>query len=101
MGEQRLPAVAVEFRQHVPQIAWIFGHLFVPGLVPRVDGLGGRGVCEPGRMPEQDALGLDFQARVEAVPVEQPQAQGVERRPQGDIWIVGDGLAQGQRAVRR
>lgn len=71
MGEQSLPAVAVELSQHVPQIAGVLGHLLVPGLVPRVDRLGCRCVGETGRVPEEDALGVDLQARIEAVVIEE------------------------------
>ena len=73
-----------------------------PGAVARVDRRRVRHVAETLDLrAEQHALGFHLQAAVEPETVEQLEAKRVQDGQEGGVGIVGDGLAQRQRPVRR
>ena len=102
MREQRRAVIAVEGQQRVPQRAGILREPLYPSLVPLVDRLGQGGVVEAGRLNiKAGALGGDLQARARPVTVERREAQRVEHGDERHVEIVGERLAQRQRAIRR
>ena len=69
--------------------------------MPRLDGLGRGGIGETGRLgAEHETLGLDVDAAVEGVGIEELEGERVQRRHEGDVRVAGHGVAQGERAVR-
>ena len=76
------------------------GELRRPGGVPGVDRLRTGRVGEAGGLrAEHRVLRLDLETGVERVPIEQFQAQHVQRREEGCVRIVRKRIAQRQRAV--
>jgi hypothetical protein len=68
--------------------------------MPLVDSLGQSSVIEAGRLDtEARALGRDFQACVRPVTIERGEAQRVEPSGKRRVGIVGERLAQRQRAI--
>ncbi len=99
--EQRLAAVGVEAGEERPELPRLRRHLRLPARVARLDGARRDGVGEARRLGgEQRAFRLNLQAGVEAVAVEQPQAERMQRGQEGRLRIGGERIAQREGAVR-
>jgi hypothetical protein len=102
MGEECGPRTRVEGDQRVPEIFRILGQALPPGLVPDLDRLGGVALGQPWRLVEErGAGGVDLQAGIDGGVVERLEAEGVQRRDEGDFGIARERIAQCQRPVRR
>jgi hypothetical protein len=76
------------------------GSHFAHRVMPLVDSLGQSSVIEAGRLDTKArALGRDFQACVRPVTIERGEAQRVEPSGKRRVGIVGERLAQRQRAI--
>jgi len=81
-------------------VAGSLGQLRGPRGVPGVDRLRVPRVGEAGGLPaENHALRLDLQTGVERIAIEEFETQHVQRRNEGCVRIIGERIAQGQRAV--
>ncbi len=101
MGEERCPGLRVQSDERVPEIFRIVGQPLPPSLLPGLDRLGGVALGQPRRLVEEaGAPRLDLQAGIDGEVVERLEAEGVQRRDEGDFGIARERVAQRQRPVR-
>ena len=102
VGEQRLPAVAIERCQCIPEFGRILWQSGDPGLMSGIEGIRQRAILQPRRLcAEPGALDVDLQAGVLSVAVEHLQTEGVQRSGEGDVGLATQRVAKGERPVRR
>ena len=74
MREQRFAIVGIEALQRLPELLGFFRQRFFPRAMPRRDRRRGRKIGKARKRRRERVLGLDLQAGVGRVVVEQPQA---------------------------
>ena len=85
----------------MPEILGFFRQSFFPGAVPRRDRRRGRKIGKARKRRRERVLGLDLQAGVGRVVIEQPQRQRMQHGEKGDAGIVRKRVAQRERMVGR
>ena len=102
MGEQGLPAVAIERDQRIPEVGRFPGQSRDPCLMARVERVRQRAVLQSRRLgAEAGAFQIELKARVLGVAVEHLQAEGMQRRGEGDVGMLAQRMAKRERPMRR
>ena len=102
MGEQGLPAVAVERDQRIPEVGRLPWESRDPCLMPSVERVRQGAVLQARRLgAETGALQIEFQASVLSVAVERLQAERMQRRHEGDVRMLAQRVAKRERPMRR